>query len=80
MNKDDAINLYLYKMTPYNYQSARFTDWIRSFLENQRAELEKNNQYNYMKQKYETIMKSLKIMELVETKWSVIEVQNSQQY
>jgi hypothetical protein len=48
MAKDDYINQYIYNMAPPNYQYARYTDWIKGYLEGQRSELAKNASYAYM--------------------------------
>lgn len=55
MSKDDYINQYVYNMTPHSYQLSRYTDWIKGYLEGQRAELAKNAQYAYMQQKLEEV-------------------------
>ena len=67
-------------MIPYNYQMSRFTDWIRSFLESQKSELEKNNQYAYMKQKYDIVVKGLKNLDEVEAKWNAVHVKEREEY
>jgi hypothetical protein len=33
MAKDDTIALFVYKSAPPTYQSSRFVDWIRPYLE-----------------------------------------------
>ena len=35
MRKDREIALYVYNLPPWSYQSARFTDWFRPYLEEQ---------------------------------------------
>ena len=69
MSKDEAIARFVYKTAPPTYQSARFTDWIRPYLENQRGETEKAGSYNsYFKNKLESILKSLIYLERFEEK------------
>ena len=69
MAKDDVIARFVYKSAPPTYQSSRFTDWIRPYLEIQRSETERSHSYNsYFKSKFDSIMKSLKHLELFEEK------------
>ena len=60
MAKDDAIAKFVYNTVPPTYQSARFIDWIKPYLEIQRQETERSNSYNsYFKAKYQSILQSL---------------------
>jgi len=60
MSKDDVIAKFVYNTVPHTYQFARFTDWFRVYLENQRTETERSNSYNsYFKNKYDSVVKSL---------------------
>ncbi len=58
MAKDEQIARYIYHSAPHTYQVARFTDWIRPYLEYQKQDIEKNN-YIYVKEKYNTILKCM---------------------
>jgi len=69
MSKDDAIARFVYKTSPPTYQSARFTDWIRPYLQTQQVETEKSGSYNsYFKNKYEAVLKSLTYLTRYEEK------------
>jgi hypothetical protein len=74
MAKDEIIARFVYKTAPPNYQSARFTDWIRPYLESQRMETEKSGSYNsYFKNKYEAVLKSLIYLQRFEEKVKVFQ-------
>ena len=47
---------------------ARYTDWIRPYLESQRADIERSNSYSYFKSKHDTILASLKLLTVFEEK------------
>ena len=47
---------------------ARYPDWIRPYLENQKADIERSNSYTYFKAKHDTILESLKLFEQFEEK------------
>ena len=68
MAKDDKIAKFVYRAYPPTYATTRFTDWIRPYLENKKGDAQKNASYAYMKQKYETIMKSLQFLTQYEQK------------
>lgn len=59
MAKDDDIARFVYKTAPPTYQISRYSDWIRTYLENQKHEVEKANSYAYFKNKHDAILKSL---------------------
>ena len=81
MAKDDTIASFVYKSAPPTYQSSRFIDWIRPYLDVQRAETERSNSYNsYFKAKYDSIIKSLKYLDLFEEKVKAFKEQERQQY
>ena len=70
MSKDDAIARFVYTTAPPTYQSARFTDWMRPYLETQKSEVEKSNSSNsYFKNKYDATCKSLGYLDKVEAKF-----------
>lgn len=72
MAKDELIARYVYNAAPPTYQSSRYSDWIRPYLEYQKADVERTNMYAYNKQKYDNILKSLEYLNLFETKWITI--------
>lgn len=45
--KDETICRYVYTAAPPTYQYARYSDWFRSYLEGQKAELEKTGMSTY---------------------------------
>lgn len=63
MSKDDDIARYVYFCNPPTYQFARYSDWIRPYLENQKADIERSNAYSYFKNKHDTIIESLELLE-----------------
>ena len=66
MAKDDQIARFVFKSAPATYQGARYTDWIRPYLENQRAEIERNKSFTFYKNKHEAVIKSLIMFERYE--------------
>jgi hypothetical protein len=66
MAKDDDIAKFVYHSAPPTYQQARYSDWIRPYLEHQKADVERSSSYQYYKNKHETILKSLKLLEQYE--------------
>ena len=69
MKKDKDIASYVYHLPPPTYQGARFTDWIRPYLEDQqadpaRAAVAQNNAY--YKSKYELLGKALGHLDAIE--------------
>ena len=73
MVKDEKIAMYLYKLLPHTYQYSRYSDWIIPYLDGQKNELERTNSYQYMKQKYEAVLKSLALMEKLQSKFAEFE-------
>ena len=70
MIKDDVIARFVYNTPPHTYQFARFSDWFRGYLENQRTDTERSQGYNsYFKNKFDAIVKSLGYLERVEEKF-----------
>ena len=63
MAKDDRIARFVYATSPNTYQTARYCDWIRPYLEYQKSEVEKANSYAYFKNKHDAILKSLEYLE-----------------
>ena len=60
MSKDIEIARFIYYTGPPTYQYARYCDWIKPYLEGQKSEQERNQQYlSFSKQKYDTIIKGL---------------------
>jgi hypothetical protein len=81
MSKDDLIARFVYNTVPPTYQSCRFTDWIRPYLEMQRLDTERSNSYNsYFKSKYESIIKSLGYLEKFEEKVELFKVEEKAAY
>lgn len=68
MAKDDDIARFVYYSAPPTYQTARYTDWIRPYLEGQKNDIERSNSYSYFKQKHDTIIASLALLEKFEEK------------
>ena len=68
MAKDDDIARFVYRSAPATYQMARYSDWIRPYLENQKAEIERSTGYSYFKAKFDTIVKALSLLEKYEEK------------
>ena len=66
MAKDMDIARYCYQAAPHNYQLSRYPDWIRNYLEGQKADVERSNALSYFKNKLETIKKSLELLEKYE--------------
>lgn len=62
MTKDDHIARFFYKQPSYNYLYARYTDWMEPYLIGQQNDMEKGNSYNYIKSKYEKVLKCLKLV------------------
>lgn len=69
MAKDELIARYVYRQAPPTYQGARYTDWIRPYLEYQRSEVERTNSYAYFKAKHESILKAIEYLTLFEDSW-----------
>lgn len=69
MAKDEQIARYVYNASPPTYQSSRYSDWIRPYLEYQKADVERTNMYSYNKAKYDNILKSLEYLNLFESRW-----------
>ncbi len=68
MSKDEEIARYIYSQAPNTYQVARFTDWIRVYLEYQKSDIEKSS-YVYVKDKYAAVLKCIKYLEMYEEKF-----------
>jgi hypothetical protein len=62
MAKDEKVARYVYSQAPPTYNCARYTDWIRPYLEYQKAEVERTNSYAYFKAKHDAILKSLEYL------------------
>ena len=69
MAKDEEVARYVYNQAPPTYQGARYTDWIRPYLEYQKAEVERTNSYAYFKNKHDAILKALDHLKTFEDKW-----------
>ena len=81
MIKDDVIARFVYNTPPHTYQFARFTDWFRNYLENQRQDTERSQGYNsYFKNKFDSIVKSLGYLERVEEKLKRFEEEDKLAY
>ena len=48
---------------PPSYQFAKYTDWIKPYLLSQKADMERTNSYHYYRQRYDTILKSLTLID-----------------
>lgn len=59
MAKEEHIARYIYYSAPHTYQVARYSDWIRLYIEFQKSEVERSNSFGYFKAKYDAILKSL---------------------
>ena len=57
--KDNAIQEFVFGLIPPSYQYARYTDWMKNYLDNAKAELDKNAQYGYALNKLEIVKKAL---------------------
>ena len=68
MAKDDDIARFVYFSSPPTYQHARYSDWIKPYLEHQKADIERSNAYSYFKNKHDTILKTLQLFEVYEEK------------
>jgi hypothetical protein len=68
MAKDEDIARFVYYSAPPTYQHARYSDWIKPYLEHQKAEIERSNAYSYFKNKHDTILHSLKLLEVYDEK------------
>lgn len=66
MAKDDDIARFVYYSAPSTYQTARYSDWIRPYLEHQKADVERSSTYQYYKSKHDTLIKSLQLLEKYE--------------
>jgi len=66
MSKDEDVARFVYRSAPPTYQGARYSDWIRPYLEGQRSDIERANAYSYFKNKHDTILKSIKLLEKYE--------------
>lgn len=72
MSKDDIIARFVYNTPPHTYQFARFTDWFRIYLENQKQETERSTSYNaYFKNKFDSVVKALTYLDRVEVKYNL---------
>ena len=81
MIKDDVIARFVYNTPPHTYQFARFTDWFRNYLENQKQDTERSQSYNsYFKNKFDCIVKSLGYLERVEEKFKRFEEEDKIAY
>jgi len=81
MIKDDVIARFVYNTPPHTYQFARFTDWFRNYLENQKQDTERSQGYNsYFKNKFDCIVKSLGYLERVEEKFKRFEEEDKIAY
>ncbi len=70
MANDPVIAKFIYQQAPPTYQVSRYIDWILPYLEQQRAETEKNSTYTYMKNKFEAILKCLQLYAQFEEKYA----------
>jgi len=59
MAKDEHIARYVYFSAPPTYQVAHYSDWIRPYIEYQKAEVERSSSMAYFKGKHEAIIKCL---------------------
>jgi hypothetical protein len=59
MAKDELVARHVYFSAPPTYLCARYTDWIRPYLEYQKADVERANSYSYFKSKHDAILKAL---------------------
>jgi hypothetical protein len=60
MSKDEDIARFVYNTSPVTYQTARFTDWFRPYLESQLVDSQKSYNYSgFFKNKYDNIVKAL---------------------
>jgi hypothetical protein len=80
MAKDDVIARFIYKSSPPSYQYSRYVDWIRPYLESQKSDLERTSSYTYMKQKYDTVIKSLKLYTQFEERAAIYSAEEKQAY
>lgn len=80
MKKDKVIARYIYHLPPPTYQSARFTDWFRPYLEEQlndpsRASASSNQ---YFKHKYELLNKAIAHLDALQPVFDVFEMEQKQ--
>src|SRR5207244_7574267 len=68
MAKDDDIARFVYYSAPPTYQHARYSDWIKPYLEHQKADIERSNAYSYFKNKHDTILHTLKLFDVYDEK------------
>lgn len=68
MAKDDDIARFVYFSAPPTYQMARYSDWIKSYLEYHKAEVERANSYSYFKAKYESVLAGLELYKTYDEK------------
>jgi hypothetical protein len=69
MSKDDEIARFVYNTAPVTYQTSRFSDWFRPYLESQLMESQKSFSYSgYYKNKYENVTKALTYLTKFEEK------------
>mmetsp|Transcript_23121 Transcript_23121/g.22555 ORF Transcript_23121/g.22555 Transcript_23121/m.22555 type:complete len:118 (+) Transcript_23121:2615-2968(+) len=66
MVNDDMIAEYIYAQGPPSFQTVRYTDWIKPYLDQQKEETEKNATYSYMKNKFDCILEALKLYDQLE--------------
>lgn len=61
--KDATIAKYVYNMQPFSFQTTRYCDWFKDYIEIQKDENEKNaaNGYSYYKQRAEAAAKCYQV-------------------
>ena len=78
MATDNDIARFVYYTHPFTYQYARFPDWIKNYLIAQKQDYEKNNTYQYYKNKYDSAIKGLESFEMFEQKCKVFQAEEEQ--
>jgi hypothetical protein len=62
MTSDSAIARYVYNSPAPTYQNAHYSDWFRSYLQMQKADIERTNSFAYNRQKYDDITFALEML------------------
>ncbi len=80
MAKDEIIARFVYQAAPPTYQAARYSDWIRPYLEFQKQEVERANSYAYFKNKHDAILQSLHYLEKFEERCKIFKQEERESY
>ena len=69
MAKEEHIARHIYFSVPPTYQVPHYSDWIRPYIEYQKADVERSSSFAYFKNKHEAILKCLDYLQRFETKF-----------